>query len=514
MYRHRHRALITAFAASTVLVITAALTACSGTVADGNVAPASERSVYRLPIGDPASEIDPLTEADQYALAITGLVTEPLVSLDAKGELDARLATRWVPSDDGMTWTVELRPGAEFNDGSPVTAADVAATFAAITDEDSLSPGRSAFVGILDSITTADDHTVEFHLLRPFSDFPLLLTGTNTGILPADYEQGTWLDNPLGAGQFLLEEYVIGKGATYVKNPNYWNAEAIELDGVELKIYGDMQAQLLAFQAGEIDRIGLTSEVAATVDVSEYDVVSSGYNRFDGLFFDVTSPPFDDTTIRQAVAWAIDRPALIEAVYEGNADVANDTVFFPDYRPQPSGLEQRERNLDRVEQLLAGRTVAFTITTAYQLFGEVLQQQLNAVPGFDVQLEVMSSEEFYADSDSTPWLHAPVTATNWAKRGPSQYLSLVFATGAPWNASHYSNPILERAAAQFDETTDATERQQLADEIAAIQWTDVPVVIPAYSKSQALQSRRVAGEFVGALDFYAGYNFAGISIED
>ncbi|MDF2507286.1 MAG: hypothetical protein K0Q52_1145 [Microbacterium sp.] len=507
------RPLRAALAAAAVGALALGLTACATGDAVGSGESGTADAVYRLPIADPGTEIDPLTVADYNAQIITGLVTEPLVSLDAAGELHPRLATEWIASDDGLTWTVTVRDGAQFNDGSPVTSADVVATFEALISEDSLSPGRSAFDGILDSVAASGDETVEFSLARPFSDFPLLLTGTNTGILPADYQPGSWLDEPVGAGQFLLEDYTVGEGATYVKNPDYWNADEILLDGVELKVYGDTQAQLLAFQAGEIDRIALTSDVAATVDEADYSVISSGYNKIDGIFLDVTTAPFDDASLREALAWAIDRQGLIEAVYEGNADIANDTTFFPDYDPQPAGLDQREQDLDRVAEVLDGRTLAFTVTTANQLFGEVLQQQLNAVPGFDVELEVLTSEQYYADGDSTPWLNAPVTVTNWAKRVPSQYVSLIYAADAAWNASHYANPQIEQLTAEFDATTDAAERQALADQIAGIQWTDLPVIVPAFSKSQSLQDPRVEGEFAGALDFYTGFDFSGISIE-
>jgi peptide/nickel transport system substrate-binding protein len=306
---HPRRPLRAAIAALAVGALALSLTACATGTAGGSSSGAASDDVYRLPITDPGSEIDPLTVADYNAQIISGLVTEPLISLDAAGDLNPRLATDWTASDDGLTWTVTLRDGAVFNDGTPVTSADVVATFQAITGEDSQSPGRSAFDGILDSVAADGDATVVFTLVRPFSDFPLLLTGTNTGILPADYKPGTWLDDPVGAGQFLLKDYTVGKGATYVKNPEYWNADAI-------------------------------------------------------------------------------------------------------------------------------------------------------------------------------------------------------------NASHYSNPELEDLTAQFDATTDPAQRQQLADRIAGIQWTDLPVIVPAFSKAQSLQDKRVKGEFAGALDFYTGYDFSGISIEE
>ncbi|MFP3786330.1 ABC transporter substrate-binding protein, partial [Burkholderia sp. SIMBA_024] len=113
-----------------------------------------------------------------------------------------------------------------------------------------------------------------------------LLAGNNTGILPADYEPGTWLDAPVGAGQFLLEDYEVGQSVTYVKNPDYWNADEIQLDGIELKIYKDPQASVLAFQAGDIDRISVTPDVLATVDVDDYDTLSSGYSYFYGIHLD------------------------------------------------------------------------------------------------------------------------------------------------------------------------------------------------------------------------------------
>lgn len=499
--------------ATTAIAIAACIALLSSLGGCAVSAHEADGGVYRVPISAPGSEIDPLTASDQYALAITGLVTEPLVSLDADGELHPRLATEWSASPDGLTWTVNLRPEARFNDGEPVTAADVAWTFESIIDEDSPSPGQSAFAGVLEKVEAVDELSVHFELSRSFSDFPLLLTGPNTGIVPDGYTPGRWLEEPVGAGQFLLTDYTVEQGATYVKNPGYWNAEEILLDGVELKIYSDAQAQILAFQAGDIDRIGLTAEVASTVDLADYDVISSGFNRFDALVFDVTAPPFDDETARQAVAWAIDRPALIEAVYFGNADVANDTTFFPDYEPAPQGLQQRTQDLDRVEELRAGRTLSFTITTSYQLLGEVIQQQLNAVPGFEVSLDVMTTEEYYSDGDVTPWLQAPVTATSWAKRAPTQYLAALYAAGSDWNASNYDNPGLDELAARFDATTAPAERQALADEIGRIQWSEVPVIVPAYSKSQAVQSKGVEGEFAGPLDFYTGYDFSGISVE-
>lgn len=507
-HRRRAAALAAALASAALLL--------AGCATSGAAAPTSSSAaggVYRIPITDPGGDIDPLTAADYNAMLLTGLASEGLISLDAKGDLVPRLATSWKPSADGLTWTVALRKGADFNDGTPVTAKDVVATFDAITAKNSKSPGKSSFDGILSSVAVGtDDESVVFTLARPFSDFPRLLTGANTAILPAGYTPGGWLKHPVGAGQFVLDKFTPGQGATFSKNPKYWDAKDIKLSGVELKVYADTQAELLAFQAGEIDRIDQTSEVAAAVKASDYNEVSSGYNKFDGIFLNVTAAPFDDPKVRQAVAWAIDRPGLVKNVYGGNAVVANDTTYFPDYPLQPQGLDQRQKDTAKVAELLGGKTVSFDITTDNKLYGEVLQQQLNAVKGFTVGLKVLTSEQYYADGADSPWLNAPLTITNWAVRAPSQYISLIFTTGAGWNASHYSNPQLEATSAAYDKATDKTERQKLVNEIAATQWKDLAVIVPTFAKAKVLQNKRVHGQFPGALDFYTGYSFKGITI--
>ncbi|WEK60916.1 MAG: ABC transporter substrate-binding protein [Candidatus Microbacterium colombiense] len=489
-----------------------ALAGCA-TAAPATTGGEAGEAIYRIGISDPGAELDPLTVADSDAQLITGLVTEQLVSFTADGEALPRLATEWAASDDGLSWTFTLRDGALFNDGTPVTSADVVATFDAIIGDDSISPAKSAFTGILDSVAADGDTTVVFTLVRPFSDFPRLIAGNNTGILPADYEPGAWLKNPVGAGQFVLEDYTVGESITYAKNPDYWNADQIDLDGVELTIYKDPQATALAFQAGEIDRINVSPDVLATVNADDYDTLSAGYSYFYGIHLDVTKAPFDDVTIREALAWAVDRQGIVDNVYGGTAAVGDDYPVLPDYLPQPLDVPQREQDLDKVAELLDGREVSFTITTSFQLFGEVLQQQLNAIDGFDVTLDVLSDEQYYAEGADSPWLNAPLTITSWGKRVPSQYYGLFYATGAAWNASNFTDADLEKKVAAFDATTDDGERQQLITEIAQEQWDQVPTIIPALARSEVLQNKRVTGEFVAPLDFWAGYNFAGISVE-
>ncbi|GGF22313.1 ABC transporter substrate-binding protein [Subtercola lobariae] len=466
-------------------------------------------------MSEPTSTIDPETVSASGAMLIVGLASEGLISQDSKGTLEPRLASSWAASSDGLTWTITLRDGLKFSNGDPLGAADVVATFNSITGPDSQSAGASSFEGVLKSVAAGSTpNTVVFTLDSPFSDFPYLLTGSNTTIQPASYKQGTnWIDNPVGAGQFLLQKYTPGQSVTYIKNPDYWDAADVKLSAITVNFYADEQAQLLAFQSGEIDQINDSATVASTLNLADYRQTAPSYTHFDGLFFDVTQAPFDDVSVRQAVAWALDRKAIVQSVYGGQATVANDNEYFPNFSVQPTGIPQRDQDLDKVKQLLGGKTVKFTITTStdHKTLAEVVQQQLNAIPGFDVDIQVLTSAQYYADGSSTPWLNAPVTITDWAQRLPSQFVNLIFKSGAVWNASKYSNPQLENLSSQYDAAAAAPEKQTLANQIATIENNDVAAIVPAFATGSSVLQKSVQGDFAAPLDFPGGFDFRGIS---
>jgi peptide/nickel transport system substrate-binding protein len=161
---------------------------------------------------------------------------------------------------------------------------------------------------------------VVFKLTQPYSDFPYLLTGANTWILPSGTKDANWINHPVGAGQFILEKYIPGQGVTYKKNPYYWDAAAVKVSCVNAKFYNDDQSELLAFQSGEIDQISSDPSVKAALGTS-YRQQRAGYTKFDGIVFNVTKAPFDGVKVRQAVAWALNRQAIAQTVYSGNATI-------------------------------------------------------------------------------------------------------------------------------------------------------------------------------------------------
>ena len=486
------------------------LSGCAGTV-EGNSnssgGPPVHGGVLRTSAVDPGGEIDPVTAASPGAIGIVDIVAEKLVRVDADFKPAPVLATGWSASGDGLSWRVPIRPGVTFNNGKPLVPEDVVATFNRITAPDSTSPAKGSFKGLLTSVR-AEGGDVVFTLAKPFSDFPFLLAGSNTQILPADYRVGTWTENHVGTGAFRVKDFQPGQGVLFEKNQNYWNKDEIYLDGIETKFYGDQQARVLALQSGEIDGLygePVPASLTSALDGSQYTVDSVPAAGFSAFVLRADQAPFDDVKVRQAIAWALDREAISKTVYGGQAALGNDTVYGPTYSVRPTDLEQRKPNAAKVRELLGDRKVSFTITTSSteESHALLIQQQLKQFPNFDVQVDIQPGEKYYADGDTSPWLSAPATITYWASRpSPSQYNDFIYRTGATWNASRYSNPELDKLSDEYDRTTDAARRQEIVNRIGAIQWNDVPVIVSSYGNARRYLSKKVhLRQSAGVVDY-------------
>jgi peptide/nickel transport system substrate-binding protein len=508
-------------AAAAAIALT--LTACSS--ASSSPAPASSAGAqgtasaaaasggtYDLGLITPTGGIDPLTTADSATMFTVGLASAQLVIENTSGTIEPQLAQSWTQSADKLSWTFTLRPGLKFSNGQPLTAADVVSTFDSILSPTSESPAASSFAGILKSVTGSGTSVV-FHLDEAYSDFPHLLTGANTWILPSGTNATNWINDPVGAGQFILEKYTAGQGITYKKNPYYWDASAVKLAGVNVTFYSSEQSELLAFQSGQIDQLDSFPAAAAALGTSDRQQ-RSGFVKFDALTFNVDKAPFNSVAVRQAVAWALNRSAIAKTVYSGDATIGNDFATFPDYAVQPKGLTARSQNLAEVKKLLGSKVISFTITTYTdeQTYAQLIQQELNATGNFKVSLDVQTEAAYYANGATSPWLAAPVTLTDWAERLPSQLYSLIYVASSGWSASHYSNAQLGTLVNEFEGTSSAAQRQTLANQIATIEWTDVPVVIAAFEESDIYLSNAVQGSFPNGQDFPGGFDFRGISV--
>ena len=485
------RAAVVGLSASTVQVLAAA---CAG--GDEDSATETEGRPRRggtLVFGTPVSgrEPDPWFAIDSGGVVTGQLACEYLVRPGQGNVLQPALAESWRPGATTREWTFDLRRDVRFHDGSSMTADDVVATFRVIADPKGGSSALSAFGGVLSpgGVEKAGEHRVRFHLDRPYADFPYLVSNYTYSavILPRTYEPGTFVQGGVGTGPYVLRDYVPNERAQYVRNARYWRPELPYLEGVTLRYYADYAAIVLALQSGEAD---VTLEARYQGSQALFDNPSIRMQRepssaYRALHLRVDRPPLDSPLVRRAIALSLDRPALVQGLYNGRADIGNDHAFAPVYPTRPDTPAQRRQDYAEARRLLeqAGHARGIALTLTIEQFEDVPQygifaKEMCKPAGIDVKLEILSQAEYYGSGDNQPWLRVPAGITDWASRGTaSQTIGPAYRCGAVWNSAHWCDERFERLMRDFDAELDVQRRRRLAADAAQIQHDAVPAVI-------------------------------------
>src|SRR5918995_315811 len=447
-------------------------------------------------INSPAGAIDPITVADDGSLAVLAQCGEYLVWSDSELNAVPRLAESWEPNEDASVWTFKIRQGVKFHDGKEMTAEDVAASINRLADPDSASQALSAFTGFLtkDSAKATDATTVEFTLEAPNGSFPYLVSSDNynTIILPADYDGG-YEDNQIGTGPFKLEKFTQGQGATYVKNPDYWDPKRQpNPDRTEIRFYAKEQARVLALQSGEIDAVTQFSPVGGRALLTDPNIVvqESGTAAHREVHMRCDKPPFDDPRVRQAMALVLDRPALVDGLLQGKGKLGNDSPFSPAFTYTNTDVPQRAKDLEKAKQLMSeagvadGFSVELNGQDAFEMpdLAQLIQQAAKEI-GVDMKLTITDPSTYYGDAvfGNSTWLDSTMGITDYGHRAVvNVFLSAALGSDGTWNAAHFKNPEFDALVKDFVAQSDIEKQTELAGQIQQMLLDETPMLIPYF----------------------------------
>lgn len=293
-------------------------------------------------VGRPVTLNPLLSDGFPIDNTLNDLIYDGLTVTDRQGMPQPALAESWSYSDDGLTMRVTLRDDALWHDGQPVTTSDVAFTYGLLQDPSFAGdPGVAALWQTV-TITVIDDRTIEFALPQPFAPFAEALT---RGILPAhllgdltaaDLAASEFNQSPVGTGPFRVapgQSWVRTGQLNLLPNPDYWQDPA-QIAGVTYQFLPDDRAMLEGFNAGQL----LALEDVAPVLAPEVAVLESirlfsdRVPRYSALLFNLSAegaPGISDLAVRQSLAQALDREALVDAVLNGQG-----IVFEGPYLPE------------------------------------------------------------------------------------------------------------------------------------------------------------------------------------
>ncbi len=458
----------------------------------------------RVASSAPVAAVDPVTMYDSGSINIVQQVAEYLIWVKPDNSLQPVLATSWKPNADASVWTVAIRQGVTFHDGSALTADDVVATFERLVNPASDSSALTNFKGVLapGGAKKTGTYEVTFHLQTPFVDFPYTLASTNYNavVLPKNYA-GDFAKNPVGTGPFMLKSYQTQVAATFARNPHYWQAGKPYLDGSVFTFFSSDSAEEIALQNQTIDVLPSQPSAGSPLYTdSSVRILSVPSTAYDEFFFRTDLAPFNDKRVRQAITYSLQRDAIIQNLFQGRAQVGNDEVWAPAFPHSPS-IPQRRYDPAKAKALLkaAGHEHGLTATLTTEQSGEIPQyatlvQAAAKAIGVTINLDVESQSTFYGSGSNQPWLDVPVGIVDWAARATAQqFFGSAFLTGGVWNSAHWSDPAFDKLTTQYEATVDEQSRLKLARQAALIQQDETPAIIAYWTNGIFAASSTVHG---------------------
>jgi peptide/nickel transport system substrate-binding protein len=438
----------------------------------------------------PPAAVDPITVSDAGGLVLLQQVGEFLCLDGPDLVLRPMLAESWAPNADGSVWTFKLRRGVKFHSGGEMKADDVVASIDRLADPKNASNALSAFTGILQKggARKVDDYTVAFHLDHPNGNFPYLVSSDNYNaiIMPATYA-GDFEKTFDGTGPFKIEKYTPKVGASFVRNEAYWGEKALPAR-VEFTFFADVQPQILALQAKQVDIIPQLPALAGTALLNDpnVEIISLKSVAHQQVHMRCDMEPFRDARVRRAIALSLDRQKLVKGLMRGRAVPGNDSPFAAVYPSSDSTVPQRERDIALAKQLMEaaglGKRVKAKLTTQRYLeipeYAVLIQNAVKEI-GIDLELSILDQSAYYGDAvfGKSNWLDSMMGITDYGHRGvPNVYLSAPLRSDGTWNAAHFKNAEFDTLAKSYIAALDHDAQKQAAGKIQRLLLEETPVI--------------------------------------
>jgi len=395
-------------------------------------------------------------------------------------------------------WTFNLRQNVKWHDGTPFTADDVVATM-----ERLVAAGNSGLKGVLPAggAKATDPNTVTMTLASPNGNFPYLVSVFNaqTVITPKAYAAGTTLDKvPAGTGAWKLTpgSYNTQTGASFDRNPDWWGGTT-PLDGIDFTFFDATGPMVTAYQGQQVDAIVQFDVLSgkSLIDDPNFNLIAAPAALHRQIWMRTDKGQFADKRVRQALAYTFDRPALIQQLFQGKAQLGNDHVIWEGYPYFDSSVPQRTQDIAKAKSLLTAAGV--TNLTATLHAGQLLEipdlatllKSQAAQAGINLNVAVESLQTYYG----AQWC-------DYGHRGtPDVYLNAALKSKGIWNSSQYNSPDFDAAFSSFQKAVGVDAQKAACNKIETILLEDTPIGLPYFYNYLAGSSKTFSGFYASGL---------------
>ena len=460
---------------------------------------------------------------------------ECLLAVDQNGQLAPGQAESWETSEDGLTWTFHLRDGLKWSDGSDLTANDFVYSWKRVCDPMVAAPYAEtvlsmvegydkAIEGDLDAlqVVATDNNTLVVTLSAPCSYFGSLAAfATLSPVQQATVEANgdawaTKAETYISNGPFYVSDWVPGSYIMMTKNPYYWNADAIKLDGIKWNLIEDSNAAYSAYQTGEVLMIKdvPTEEIPSLKENADFyvDPIIGTYY----LSMNIDREPFNNADVRKALSLAIDRDYVANTLMQGTYSPAGNLMGpgwidtdGKQFKDNANGGKEYidttnyEADLEEAKQLLADAgypngegfpTITYSTNDAgyHKVVAEYLQQAW-AELGIDLQVDIVEWASFTPMRRNGDY---DVARNGWVGdySDPSNMLDLFYSTNGN-NDGKFNNADYDAAMELSRTTLDAAERSTALHNAEDVLMEEAGCIPVAYYNDFWLQSDKITGSW-------------------
>lgn len=431
--------------------------------------------------------VDPHDADDSISNQANLLLYDKLVTFDKDNNIVPELATDWSTSEDGMSLTLQLREGVEFQDGTPFNAEAVKINFERVLDEDNNLARHSIYADYMESIVVDDEYQVTINFHRKFGPAIATLAHGAGGIIsPKAIEEGEDIGtNPAGTGPYSLANWTPGTEMVFEANENYWGDEP-QLDSITFRVIPENSSRTIALENGEIDVASPVSiqDIERLQENEDISITADPIYRNLFISMNFNNPLFQDKKVRQALNYAVDKETIVENTLKNMGEVS--TAAVGSSLNGYSEVGTYEYNPEKAKELLEeagveeGTKIKLWTPDARYLMdstiAELVQANLSEV-GFDVDFQVWEWSSYSNELDN-PDSDFDLMIRSWgASTGDIDWgLRPTLTSEGSNNYGGYSNPEVDELVFAGLNSSDMDERIQIYNEAMQIIHEDAPWV--------------------------------------
>ncbi len=473
------------------VMVMATLAGCGGkTGTEGNAAAPEGTStpVKKEIVVAQSSDIKVLDPHDCNQVASFAAIRQifgSLVVFDQNMKIVGDLATEWT-SLSPTEWEFKLRKGVKWHDGTEFTAKDVKFSI----ERQQSMPKMKHLVSSITEVQIVDDYTVRLKTAAPDGTLLINLAGSATRMVPekAVTEMGAkFAEQPVGTGPMKFVEWVQGEKLVLEKNKDYYEDTSQFVDRITFKGIPEGTSRTIALETGEVDLIvGVEATDKEKIqENTKLALYESELPRVEYVGMNTTKAPFDNTLVRQAISYAIDKDAINTVANNGRCKVAN-TVVGPSTLGYNGDLKLYPYSPEKAKALLAEAGFPNGFSTTIWASGDVrnriaqIVQSNLAEIGVKVDIELLETSAYL---ERTGAGEHSMCVLAWEANGDGdlamypQFHSSKH--GAAGNRSFYTNADVDKMLDEARVTVDLEKRSQLYKEAQAVVMGDAPWV-PLY----------------------------------